>query len=303
MSSVYVPRTHRAFTLVELLVVIAIIGILVALLLPAVQAAREAARRMSCSNNLKQIGIAVHNYHDVNLKIPLGRNTDTMFGWGALVLLFVEQGNLQSLIKVDEKMYNEPNKSTGQILLPLFLCPSNGERTVRQTEFYNPDKSYAVENLPLAPSHYGGILTEKISAHGSETESDGYTPKHPELGTILMTQNISFADITDGLSNTAMIAEASSYETIEPPVYANGSWISGTNIFTKTTALINYRPDCVHFNTSKPWLCDKCSAYQYEMRSAHSMGAYVLYGDASVHFLTAETEINVLGQLCNRMDE
>ncbi|MCL2005743.1 MAG: DUF1559 domain-containing protein [Planctomycetaceae bacterium] len=294
-------RKPYAFTLVELLVVIAVIGMLIALLLPAIQAAREAARRMSCSNNLRQIGIAVHNYHDVYQQIPPGRENQTMFGWGALILPYVEQGNLQSLINFNEKMYNEPNRTTGQTLIPLFLCPSNQERTVRDTEFYNPDRGWAMEILPLAPSHYGGILSERITPFGAALEADGWTLKNDELGCILMNRRIGFAAITSGLSNTAMIAEASSYETIDPPVYANGSWISGTNIFRKTTAPINYRPRCEHFNTSEPWHCSECSAYQYEVRSFHPSGAFFLYADGSVHFLATATAIEVLGALCNRM--
>jgi prepilin-type N-terminal cleavage/methylation domain-containing protein len=295
-------KTNRAFTLVELLVVIAIIGMLIALLLPAVQAAREAARRMSCSNKLRQIGIALHNYHDVHNLIPPGRDNETMFGWGALILPFVEQGNLQSLIDFSEKMYNDPNRSTGRTLIPLFLCPSDRERTVRDTLFFNPDNFWAEEILPLAPSHYGGILSETISPCGSEREADGWTLRNPELGSILMNQQIGFSAITGGLSNTAVIAEASSYETIEPPVYGNGSWISGTNIFRKTIAPINYRPRCEHFNTATPWLCSECSAYQYEMRSFHPTGAFALFADGSVHFLSETTAIEVLGRLCNRKE-
>ena len=294
-------KPSRAFTLVELLVVITIIGMLLGLLLPAVQAAREAARRMSCSNNLRQIGIAVHNYHDTYNLIPPGIN-DEIFGWGALILPFVEQGSLQSLLDFDEKMYNEPNRSMGRTLLPLFLCPSERERTVRDTRFYNPYNGYAAETLPLAPSHYGGIMTETISPFGSEREADGWTLKNDELGCILVYRQIGFSAITGGLSNTIMIAEASSYETIEPPVYGNGSWINGTNIFRKTTAPINYKPKCEHFDTRAPWHCSECSAYQYEIRSFHPAGAFALYADGSVHFLPETTAIEILGRLCNRKE-
>ena len=288
-------KPNRAFTLVELLVVIAIIGMLIALLLPAVQAAREAARRMNCSNNLRQIGIAVHNYHDVYNQIPLGHEPETRFGWGAVILPFVEQGNVQSLLDLNEKMYNEPNRTAGRTLLALFLCPSDRDRTVRDTEFYNPDNNWTMEILTLAPSHYGGILSELITPLGREQGFSG------ELGCII-NRRIDFGAVTGGLSNTAMIAEASSYETITPPVYGNGSWISGTNIFRKTTAPINYKAKCEHFNTSEPWYCSECSAYQYEIRSFHPSGAFALYADGSVHFLSATTAIEILGRLCNRRE-
>ncbi|HZN33989.1 MAG TPA: DUF1559 domain-containing protein, partial [Pirellulaceae bacterium] len=89
------PRgPRRAFTLVELLVVIAIIGVLVALLLPAVQAAREAARRMSCGNNLKQLALGIHNYHDVHLVFPYEMYANPGWAWGAFILPFIEQQNL-----------------------------------------------------------------------------------------------------------------------------------------------------------------------------------------------------------------
>src|SRR6187431_1839409 len=98
------PR--RAFTLVELLVVIAIIGVLVALLLPAVQAAREAARRMQCTNNLKQLGLAVHNYHDTNNVFPpqmmnINTSNDRRWGWGAVTLPYIEQGALYQQLNPD----------------------------------------------------------------------------------------------------------------------------------------------------------------------------------------------------------
>src|SRR5499427_6896199 len=93
-NSCLVVGKRRAFTLVELLVVIAIIGVLVALLLPAVQAAREAARRMRCQNNLKQIGIAAHNFHDVNGELPRAFSPITGLSWQVNILPFIEQQSL-----------------------------------------------------------------------------------------------------------------------------------------------------------------------------------------------------------------
>ena len=108
------PRSHhrRAFTLVELLVVIAIIGILVALLLPAIQAAREAARRTQCSNNIKQIGIALQNFHDTYKKFPpaAGDDDTNEWGWGTYLLSFMEQGVLYDQLSADSgRFWAVPN--------------------------------------------------------------------------------------------------------------------------------------------------------------------------------------------------
>src|SRR3954468_10231194 len=122
-------QRSRAFTLVELLVVIAIIGILVALLLPAIQAAREAARRSQCQNNLKQLGIAFLNYEQSNKKFPLaftkpiapahGTNN-----WAPFILAYAEEGNLVAGYNLNEDWWRSPNREIVQTFLPLLLCPS-----------------------------------------------------------------------------------------------------------------------------------------------------------------------------------
>jgi len=291
-------------------VVVVVIGMLVALLLTAVQSAREAARRAHCVNNIRQIALATHGTLSTCNQFPTGvfgeehgwGPDSACWSWMARILPDIERADLYDYAGCFERPFRDfgvPNDGAAT-LIPLFLCPSDSQRTVRDTLFYNPDNHWAEETLPLAPSHYGGILSEIISEFGSQREADGWTLRNDELGSILMNRRICFAAITSGLSNTAMITEASSYETIEPPVYANGSWISGTNIFRKTTAPINYRPRCEHFNTPTPWLCSECSAYQYEMRSFHPSGAFALFADGSVHFLSATTAIEVIGRLCNR---
>src|SRR5438132_1655199 len=127
-------KTERdAFTLIELLVVIAIVGVLTGLLLPAVQKARESANRLKCQNNLKQIGLALHNYHDANRSFPPGYRasvpyydgaTDTTpgWGWGAFILPFIEQGNLDRQLN-----FNQPvqNSLVIQTMVKVYLCPSD----------------------------------------------------------------------------------------------------------------------------------------------------------------------------------
>ena len=308
VTPVFTPSRNRcAFTLVELLVVIAIIGILIALLLPAVQAAREAARRMSCTNNMRQIGIAVHNYHDTLNCFPPGslgewwEPENRMFGWSALTLPFIEQANLSRQIDFTKKIIDTENIEIAKTLVPTYLCPSDSNHRI-----YNVDiPGDWINRFDRAPAHYSGIAGERIT-------TGGMSPK-PYNGSMVPDRIIGFRDLTDGASNTMIVAEASSYETIATPTYANGQWIAATNIFVKNREAINFRPRCEHFNagtTDPGYACPICcdptwsagTGYQHDFRSWHTGGANGLYGDASVHFLSATTDMMVLGYLCNKQD-
>src|SRR4051812_49279401 len=123
-------RNYRAFTLIELLVVISIIAVLIGLLLPAVQQAREAARRISCTNNLKQLGLAFHGYHDANGKLPMGYTFTPGylrggFGWGAMILPGVEQKPLFDSANFSLPLWNATNTTTAAIAVSFYLCPSD----------------------------------------------------------------------------------------------------------------------------------------------------------------------------------
>ena len=129
VSSFRYGMPRRAFTLVELLVVIAIIGVLVALLLPAVQAAREAARRMSCSNNMRQISLAMHSYHDQLGKFPFGWGNRGS-GWSTMILPQIEQKNLYDTLGFAESQNwdidGSANQTACETLIPFYRCPSMG---------------------------------------------------------------------------------------------------------------------------------------------------------------------------------
>lgn len=200
-------RARPGFTLVELLVVIAIIGILVSLLLPAVQAAREAARRMSCSNNLKQLGLAIHNYHDVHKVFPSegiwadrSGTQPRNFSWICLTLPFFEQQSLHSAINFSLPIMNAAQVVNGKpirsVAIASLLCPS--------------DDNW-IEGLP-----YGFALTSYAGSSGWDGHARD-TDMH--RGMFSTARTTTLAMITDGTSNTLAIGEVTtrSFDPSTPP--------------------------------------------------------------------------------------
>jgi prepilin-type N-terminal cleavage/methylation domain-containing protein/prepilin-type processing-associated H-X9-DG protein len=196
-------NTRRGFTLVELLVVIAIIGILVSLLLPAVQAAREAARRMSCSNNLRQLALASHNYQSTYGVFP-GLSASSQYGFSvqARLLPYVEQGNLQELIDFREPLMN--GAGGGQSLNPvhaavarqaldLLLCPSDGHKPIYTGYSVSAGQAFAGTNYVACTG--SGVDT----TYDTRAETDGM---------FWWGSATTFKDMRDGSSNTVMFAES-----------------------------------------------------------------------------------------------
>ncbi|MFO0901864.1 MAG: DUF1559 domain-containing protein [Pirellulales bacterium] len=185
-------RRHRAgFTLVELLVVIAIIGILVALLLPAVQAAREAARRMQCSNNLKQLALAVHNYHDTYNSFPYAYQQNVSLH--ARLLPYMEQSNVAALITYDLPWNDPANAVALNTKVAAFVCPSDVNRLPT--------------NLGATNNYYGNIGTTILYRAPSTNPSNSNYGFPPHNGAFSDGLAVRFADILDGTSNTALFSE------------------------------------------------------------------------------------------------
>ncbi len=183
-------KRSSGFTLVELLVVIAIIGILVGLLLPAVQAAREAARRMQCSNNLKQLSLAFHTYHDAHRTLPAYQynvvGTSSWQGHGAMtmVLPFIEQGNLFNQMRFTEAFDSAFNNNVGRVKLSAFLCP---------TDINYPDITWGGNNYMVN----GGAHVNLYATTGNPKSGGAFSRSQPS----------KLADLTDGTSNVILISE------------------------------------------------------------------------------------------------
>lgn len=242
----------RGFTLVELLVVIAIIGILVALLLPAVQAAREAARRMSCQNNLKQIGLAMHNYHDTFKKFPPGYLTKKpcdsaavwtacnagelgIYGWGAFILPFVEQAPLADLLRVgavtlDQALANATTRQALQQPLPSYQCPSSVgpvlNNYVSPTNNYNFNVTDGSNTYQIARSNYV-MVANAWDSTTPPVYSIQYGPAH---GVGFANSSIGLRDVLDGTSSTLLVGErAYQYKKLNIVGGANALGFSGSN--------------------------------------------------------------------------
>jgi len=194
---------RKGFTLVELLVVIAIIGILIALLLPAVQAARESARRTQCNNNLKQFGVAIHNYHDTFRRLPAsdsgvwnnsGSLTNNQISEHARLLPYMEQTNVFQLVNFAVKWNDPLNAVAAAFNVSPFICPSDSHTLVPAT--YGPNNYFGNQGTQIL---YGGVPpTNPTNPNFGMPPADG----------IFYTNSfMPFADVLDGLSNTAAFAE------------------------------------------------------------------------------------------------
>ena len=321
--------TQNAFTLVELLVVIAIIGMLIGLLLPAVQAAREVAKRMTCTNNLRQLGIAAHNYHDVHQELPAesffrtdphtrtmiplevlpGVIDDAHASYRVRLLPFIEQIVLRETI---QQMPNVEQWST--VPVPIFFCPSNSKRDV--------DMGSADRYV----SHYYGVagaLGKNYTTDPRQTViamGPMFLGPFANTGAIIIGGQVSFGSITDGTSNTFFMGEIAWQD-----YGAHYNWVRGTavdNVSRPVTALASSKGIPCNFPINAGKKSDQPlegiildaegTPYTIPIRgmmaghgvggfgSNHASGANFVHADGSVHYYNESTDTTLLMHMSTR---
>ena len=302
------------FTLIELLVVIAIIGVLVGLLLPAVQQAREAARRSACSNKMKQQGLAIHNFADVNPEtFPAGwvgeyengewhGDEGEGFGFASRMLPFIEENNVYKTINFDQQVSHSSNAAARTTVISTFLCPSD---SYGSGDLFNPGAEGSGEDTPdatpgstqYARSNYPGVFgNEHMGGHDDHddltaalnVEDEGLEPGEGNgiffAGGANGQNAVSFRDVSDGLSKTIMIGERDSR-------LGGSLWIGrGDGLESGMSRVVGVGEHV--FNSGDPHFED--------FFSSHPGGVSFVFADGHVAFLSDGMSDTLFASLCSR---
>ena len=296
-------KRQKGFTLVELLVVIAIIGILIALLLPAVQAAREAARRINCTNNLKQIGIGLHIHHDSVRRLPAGWVSNsgvdgtTGWGWASAILPHMENASFaEDMLQQHLPINDGANEVARVTVFPGYRCPSD-----------NGKDTSSIAGMTIGTSNYVGV-------HGGYPSGTTYPVNTTLLlllgastpirgnGTFYHNSRVCFRDMTDGTSNTLVVGERavktvpSTLVNPSPAVYYS-TWVGNPRAVGATDP---YGPArCVGAAITAPNSEEEIpDDYQQGFGSPHPGGSQFLIGDGAVQMVNDEIDRLVYKQIC-----
>ncbi len=296
-------RLKFGFTLVELLVVIAIIGVLVGLLLPAVQAAREAARRMQCSNNLKQLGLALHNYESTHRTFPPAGIDSNSMAWSIMILPFLEQNNLHSQFNFDQGAWNANNRIgvVQNVFIPVYQCPSAPENS--KFSVFNTTAAGNLNESTVRTGHYHAVLGP-TGPNTNVTPVANYqvyaNPAGSAFGNIAATgpfgntrvvsaatvnyvsDKNTIGSLTDGTSNTFLLGEFSwnGYQNWRP--FTRGWYfdVRGTLMYMSKNLT-----NPINSKFSNPW-------NDGSFGSMHTGGCQFVRGDGSVQFVSQAIDMS-----------
>jgi prepilin-type N-terminal cleavage/methylation domain-containing protein len=335
--SVTPRRVARAFTLIELLVVIAIIAILIALLLPAVQQAREAARRSQCTNNLKQIGLALHNYHSTFNTFPIGTQGGTSWvqtgikdghNWRVGVLPYMDQAPVYNQLNFAGSFgggttaaaaFTGGNQALSNFAMPAFICPSSTLEKFPET-YLNVSVTPATSASFNNPGH--GLGIQYVGIQGASrafgwTQTGDYDCGHGyscNNGTMLVNECRGIRDVTDGTSNTLLVAEQSGAiqgQNVTSNYYGGWSGARNLNLVNSscsqaTSDLWQTGTTCVRYLPNTQTVVNGSSALAYRnntiINSFHTGGLFGLLADGSVRFVSDNVDFQNLKKLAIRDD-
>ncbi|QDU59313.1 Type II secretion system protein G precursor [Planctomycetes bacterium Pan216] len=310
-------RIKRGFTLIELLVVIAIIGVLVAMLLPAVQQAREAARRAQCKNNLKQLGIALHNYHESHLVFPpgyiargvssadnSGAETGPGFAWGSMLLPYTDQEAIYNQIDFEADATSAVNTTSSAQAFNSFLCPSDGaEKTFTVNDGSN--------DHTLGSANYVGVI-----GYGSATMNPG----NPNgAGMFYRNSSVRLNDISDGTTRTLALGERSHERrsgTGGTVVESDSTWYAAVPGVDRSAGMMMMPSmtegpaSLVLGHVGQPAMMSMMAMHHTPSQTTHIVnfsskhpgGVHFLMGDGSVFFLNENVDYSTFRWLGERND-
>lgn len=319
-------NARGGFTLIELLVVIAIIAILIALLLPAVQQAREAARRTECRNKMKQLGLALHNFHDVYGNFPPGAEDDVCprsiancdssndiqgTTWLVRILPYIDQAPLYNRYDFDSSYNSAANRRVGNNKVPVFYCPSGVDPDNERGRSSNTAER--IDDIFNYSTHYYGIMGPNVLRDGTTNQTfnyngqdyvyvvgssnnnsayatDGILQRYIDRPPNSITYKFlpKFKDILDGTSNVLIVGERSMTPPTRPFNVDWRSWVRGQNGGSGTTKNIHYAINTPIFYN---WIVGSGSTSlnnfnDLPMGSNHEGGCHFLLGDGSVRFVS-----------------
>lgn len=327
-------KPRSAFTLVELLVVIAIIGILIALLLPAVQAAREAARRTQCTNNLKQLALGLHNYHSVHNSLPHGASygitssTTLLPGnnrsgtWGSSILPFIEQESLYEMFDLSRHMSDPANAAARSAIVSAFICPAD-DKGLRPLMFgrcnccsSGPNRSHVSWYLgslgpvlatgstcaycpagAASPSNY----CCQGSGLGDANDAPGLFSRADRSGTTGQRYKpVEFQDVLDGLANTIILGETLPSHSCHSTLFNNNYPLLATNIPINTMKGSGWDGWKIDPETLSSTNHDGTYPQSQGIKSLHPGAANIALADGSVRYINQSISFVVINALGTR---